>query len=103
MKSLTILIVATVQLKCNLMPARGLPGEKVRVNLQTGACKGAGARNVLHQPGANLWRPFYTSFLNTLVLTIIRATDVVSFIHSSLVNHRGLLSITILLARDQTF
>ena len=85
------------------MPARGLPGKKVRVNLQTGACKGAGARNVLHQTGANLWCPFYTSFLNTLVLTIIRATDVVSFIHSSLVNHRGLLSITILLARDQTF
>ena len=23
-----------------------------------GACKGAGARNVFHQPGANLWPPF---------------------------------------------
>ena len=32
------------------MPARGLPGKKVQVNLQTGACKGAGARNVLYQP-----------------------------------------------------
>ena len=79
----------TVQLKCNLMPARGLPGEKVRVNLQTGTCKGAGPRNIFYQPSANLSR-FDTSFLNTLVLTIIQATNVVSFIHSSLVNHRGL-------------
>ena len=38
--------IRTVQLKCNLMPARGSPGEKVRVNLQTGA--GEGARNNLH-------------------------------------------------------
>ena len=36
-----------VQLKGNLMPARGLPGEHARVNLQAGT--GAGARNV-HQP-----------------------------------------------------
>ena len=57
-QTLTVHQVRTVQLKCNLMPARGLPGKKVRVNLQTGACKGAGARNVLYQPGANLWRPF---------------------------------------------
>ena len=47
-----------VQLKCNLMPACGLPGVKVRVNLQTGAGKDVGARNVLHQPGMNLWRQF---------------------------------------------
>ena len=42
-----------VQLKCNLIPARGLPGEKVWANLQMGKCKGAGACNILHQPGAN--------------------------------------------------
>ena len=51
---MSLKIQDTVQLKCNLMPARRLPGEKVRVNLQMGACKGAGACNVLHQPGANL-------------------------------------------------
>ena len=33
---------------------------------------------------------FDKSFLNTLVLTIIRATDAGSFIHGSLVNPRGL-------------
>ena len=43
------------------------------------------------------------SFLIILVLTIIRAIDAVSFIHSSLVSRGGLLLITILLARDQTF
>ena len=31
------------------MPARGLPGEHARVNLQTGAGTVAGARNILHQ------------------------------------------------------
>ena len=46
------------------MPARGLSGEKVQVNLQTGAYKCAGARNVHHQPGANR---FDTSFLNRKV------------------------------------
>ena len=50
----------------------------------------------------NLVAHFDTSFLNTLVLTIIRATDAVSFIHSSLMNPRGLVLITILLAYDQT-
>ena len=40
----------TVQLKGNLMPARGLPGEHARVNLQMGAGTDAGARNILHQP-----------------------------------------------------
>ena len=35
-----------VQLKGNLTPARGLPGEHVWVNLQMGA----GACNVPHQP-----------------------------------------------------
>ena len=39
----------------------------------------------------------------TLVLTIIRATHAVSFIHSSLVNPQSLLSITMLLARDRPF
>ena len=47
-----------VQLKCNLMPACGLPSEEVQVNLQTGAGKGAGTCNVLHQPSGNLWHPF---------------------------------------------
>ena len=84
----------------NLMPAHGSLGEKVRVNSQTGTGKSAGARNVSHQPGVNLWHPFR---YNILILTIIQATDTVSFIHSSLVNPRGLLSIAMLLARDQTF
>ena len=48
----------TVQLKCKLIPTHGLPDKKVRVNLQKGACKGAGARNILHQPSANLWHSF---------------------------------------------
>ena len=50
--------VVTVQLKCNLILARGSPGEKVWVNLQMSAGKGSGAHNVLHQPGVNLWRLF---------------------------------------------
>ena len=41
----------TVQLKGNLIPACGLPGEHAWVNLQTGVDSGAGARNVPHQPG----------------------------------------------------
>ena len=32
------------------MPARGLPGEHARVNLQAGTGMGAVARNILHQP-----------------------------------------------------
>ena len=65
-----------VQLKGNLMPTRRLPGEQVRVNLQTGV----GARNILHQPGGH---PFRSSFLNTLILTIAQATFAALFIHSS--------------------
>ena len=38
--------------------AHGLPGEKVRVNLQTGLEKGTGAHNIFHQPGVDLWHPF---------------------------------------------
>ena len=49
------MVIYTVQLKCNLIPARGLLGEKVQMNIQTGA--GKGAHNVLHQPGMNLWHP----------------------------------------------
>ena len=52
------LSVVTVRLKCNLIPTRGSPGENVRVNLQMSAGKGLGVRNVLHQPGVNLWRLF---------------------------------------------
>ena len=61
------------------MPACGSTGEKVRVNLQTGT--GAGARNILHQTGGH---PFQSSFLNTLILTIVRATFAALFIHSNL-------------------
>ena len=46
------------QLSCNFTHAHRLPDEKVRVNLQTGMGKGAGAHNVLHQPDMNLWHPF---------------------------------------------
>ena len=56
-----------VQLKGNLMPARKSTGEKVWVNLQAGV----GARNILHQPGGHL---FQSSFLNTLILTVVQAT-----------------------------
>ena len=42
---------------------------------------------------------FFATY-RTLVLTIIRATHAVSFIHSSLVNPQGLLSITMLFAHD---
>ena len=70
-----------VQLKGNLMPARGLLGETVRVNLQTGT----GASWV---PVTFFTNPvgtrFNTSFLNTLILTIVQATDPALFIHSSL-------------------
>ena len=44
------------------MPARGLPDEHARVNLQAGT--GAGACNVLHQPVG-------THFENTLILTVV--------------------------------
>ena len=60
-----------VQLKCNLMPARGLSVEKVRVNLQTGAGEGADARTFFTNPAVTYGIRFDTSFLNTLVLTII--------------------------------
>ena len=56
-----------VQLKGNLMPARGLPGEHARVNLQAGAGTGAGACNVLHQPVGTV----SIKFLNTLILTVV--------------------------------
>ena len=71
--------IRTVQLKGNLMPARGLPGEHARVNLQTGT--DLGACNVPHQPGGH---PFRSKFLNTLILTVVRATLAAFFIYSSL-------------------
>ena len=70
-----------VQLKGNLMPAHGSLGEKVWVNLQMGAGVGVGARNVLHQPGGH---PFRSSFLNTLILTVVQATFAALFICESL-------------------
>ena len=72
-----------VQLKGNLMPARGLPGEHTWVNLQTGAGLGAGARNQHSSPtpGTHFDQ---VSYINTLILTIVRATFAALFIHSSL-------------------
>ena len=71
-------VKSTVQLKGNLMPTHGLPGEHARVNLQAGT--GAGARNVLHQPmGTHFDQVSYT-----LILTVVRATFAALFIHSSL-------------------
>ena len=61
------------------MPACGSTGKKVWINLQMGT--GAGARNILHQTGGHL---FQSSFLNTLILTVVRATFAALFIHSSL-------------------
>ena len=59
-------VLYTVQLKCNLMPACRLPGEKEQANLQMGVGKGTGVRNVLQQPSMNLWhqssRHRYTSY-----------------------------------------
>ena len=56
--------IYTVQLKYNLTPAHavGLPGEKVQVNLQTGAGKGAGARTFFTNPEATYGIRFDTSF-----------------------------------------
>ena len=88
------------------MPTHGLPGEIVLVSLQTGVGKGAGANTFFTNPVVTYGVRFVTSFLNTLVfyspLYELR-TNAVSLIHSSLVNPQGLLSITILLACDQTF
>ena len=85
------------------MLARGLSSEKVRVNLQTDMGKGAGARTILYQRGVNLWCPFQYKLLKYISNHHIRGTNAVSFIHSSLVDPQGLLSITMLLAHDQTF
>ena len=60
-----------VQLKDNLMPAHRLAGEHAQINLQTGAGVGSGACNIPHQPGGH---PFQSRFLNTLILTVVRAT-----------------------------
>ena len=54
-------------------------GKHVRVNLQAGA--GSGACNVPHQPGGH---PFRSRFLNTLLLTVVRATFAALLIYSSL-------------------
>ena len=67
----------TVQLKGNLMPACA----GWRVNLQTGAGAGSGACKVPHQPCGH---PFRSRFLNTLILTVVRATFAALFIYSSL-------------------
>ena len=71
--------IHTVQLKGNLMPACGSPGEKVQVNLQMGV--GKGACNILHQPNHGGGHPFRYKFLK---FTVVRVTDAALFIHSSL-------------------
>ena len=49
------------------MPARGLPSEKVQMNLQTGAGKDPGTRTFSTNLAATYGVHFDTSFLNTLV------------------------------------
>ena len=51
-------VLYTVQLKCNLVPACRLVGEKVEANLQMGMGEGVGIRNVLQQPSMNLWQQY---------------------------------------------
>ena len=63
----------------NLMPACRLAGKHVRVNLQTGAGTGSGACNDPHQPNGH---PFRSRFLNTLILTVVRATFAALFIYT---------------------
>ena len=55
----------TVQLNSNLMPTRGSLGEMLRVNLQKGVGKGAGACNILHQSGGHLFRYKFLKYVNT--------------------------------------
>ena len=52
----------TIQLKCSLMPPRGLPGEKLWVNLQMGTGKGAGAHIFFTNYAATYGVRFDTSF-----------------------------------------
>ena len=55
--------------------------EKLRVNLHDVLQTGAGTCfTCVSQPGTR----FDTSFLNTLILTIIRTTDAALFVHNSL-------------------
>ena len=63
------------------MPACRLAGKHAQVNLQMGAGAGSGACNIPHQPGG---QPFQSRFLNTLTLTVVRATFAALFIYSSL-------------------
>ena len=62
------------------MSVRRLADKHARVNLQTGAGADSGACNVPHQPGGH---PFRSRLLNTLILTVVRATFAL-FIYSSL-------------------
>ena len=79
-----------VQLNANLMTAHGLQVENAQVNLHTHAGKDQGVHHSFSptgQPaGVKLWCLFVTSFFNALMLTIVLAADVISFIHSSLKN-----------------
>ena len=84
--------ICTVQLNANLITARGLQVENAQVNVHTREGKDQGVRHGFsptglgQPPGIKLWRLFVTSFFNALILTIILAADVISFIHSSLKN-----------------
>ena len=72
------------------MTTRGLQVKNTQVNVHTHAGKDQGVRHGFSptgQPaGVKLWRLFVTSFFNALILTIVLAADVISFIHSSLKN-----------------
>ena len=62
----------------------GLQVENVQVNLHTRAGKDQGVRHGFSptgQPaGVKLWHLFVTSFFNALILTIVLAADVISFV-----------------------
>ena len=68
------------------MTARGLQVENTQVNVHTRAGKDQGVHHGFSPTGVKLWRLFVTSFFNALILTIVLAVDVISFIHSSLKN-----------------
>ena len=72
------------------MTACGLQVENAQVNVHTRAGKDQGVRrgfSSTDQPmGVKFWLLFVTSSFNALILTIVLAADVISFIHSSLKN-----------------
>ena len=87
--------ICTVQLNANLMTVRGLQVENTQVNLHTHAGKDQGDRQrfFIYRPtcGCEVMAPVcYKLLYNALILTIaLAASDVISFIHSSLKNPRN--------------